>query len=398
MDNNNGSSPVLWNRHFVIICLVNLLCFIAFHMLIATFPFYVKSLGGDDALAGVVAGIFSIASLITRPLVGWTLDNISRRLLLAAGVAGMCLLALSYNFVIWLPLIVGLRFLHGIAWACVSTSNNTLACDHIPRSRFAEGMGYFGVTATISMAISPMLGLALKDNFGFPTLFCSSAAIAACALAMTFTVKSQPLPKIKRVSLSHSIKGLLEKSALPASVTIFFFIMPYGAINTFIALYARESGAGSGGVYFTVLAVSCALLRVLSGRVADKHGERPIVYVGNICLILSMLALVLLPAAAGLLCSALAFGIGFGIMPPAMQAMAMRIAEPHHRGAASSTYLCAFDLGIGLGGIISGFLVKYLGHTTMFSCMILPALCSLLVYWLWAGKSESAFKKVVGKG
>ena len=388
----NQPEEKLWTRHFIVICLVNLLSFIAFHMLIASFPFFVKSLGGDDALAGVVTGIFSVATLLTRPLVGWTLDNISRRLLLMIGLAAMCLLAVGYSIFMLLPLIVILRFTHGVAWAFVNTSNNTNACDHVPPGRFGEGMGFFGVTTSMSMALAPALGLALKDNLGFAALFRSSAIIAFGALALAQLVDYKPLPATERIPLSHSLKFLLEKSALPAAATLFFFIIPYGAINTFIALYAWESGIGSGGLYFAVIAISCAVMRFTGGRIADRYGERPVVYFSSATMALSMLLLALIKSPIAFLCSALIFGLGFGMMPPAMQTFAMRTAAPEHRGAAASTYLCSLDLGIGAGGIISGFLVKYLGHNSMFAYMMLPACASFLVYLLWAGKSPSAFK------
>jgi predicted MFS family arabinose efflux permease len=77
-----------------------------------------------------------------------------------------------------------------------------------------------------------------------------------------------------------------------------------------------------------------------------------------------------------------------------MQAMAMRISSPHRRGSASSTYLCAFDLGMGLGGIISGYLVRWIGFSEMFKIMIIALALSFAVYFFWARKSPSAFKKV----
>jgi len=392
------SEQKLWTKHFIIICLVNLLCFVSFHMLVSTFPFYIKQLGGDDALAGLVTFLFSFAALLIRPLMGWALDNASRRLPVLLGVAAMVILAIAYSQTTVLALIVLLRFMHGIAWSAAGTGNNTTACDHVPPDHFAEGMGYFGVTTTISMATAPALGLFLMGSFGFPPLFLCSAAIAAGALVMIFFVDFKPLPDKPKQPLSHSLRGLLEISALPASATVLFFIIPYGAINTFIAMYAVQSGIGSGGLYFAILALSCAFMRVFGGRLADKAGERPIVYLGSASLVISMLLLVLWQNTAAFLLSALAFGVGFGVMPPAMQAMAMRKAKPESRGAASSTYLCSFDIGIGLGGIISGFLVKYLGYAAMFTCMAIPEICCFLVYALWAGKSQAAFHKPTDGG
>jgi len=284
-----------------------------------------------------------------------------------------------------------LRFLHGVVWSCVSTGNNTNACDHVVPARFAEGMGYFGVTTTISMATAPALGLFLKDSFGFSYLFLGSATLALAVLVMIFFVDFRPLPDKPPQTLAHSVRTLLEKSALPASATVLLFIIPYGAITTFVALYAATSGIGSGGLYFATIAISCACMRIVGGRLADRSGERPAVYLGCASLGIAMLLLVLFKTIPAFLLSAFVFGIGFGAMPPSMQAFAMRNAKAERRGAASSTYLCAFDMGLGLGGIISGFLVRYFGYTAMFAGMVIPVICCLLVYTLWAAKKAAAF-------
>ena len=72
---------------------------------------------------------------------------------------------------------------------------------------------------------------------------------------------------------------LIDKNALPASLTMFLFLIPYGAISTFIALYAVEINIANGGIFFTRMAVTTVLTRGLSGRTVDKVGERPIVIV-----------------------------------------------------------------------------------------------------------------------
>ena len=41
--------------------------------------------------------------------------------------------------------------------------------------------------------------------------------------------------------------------------------------------------------------------------------------------------------------------------------MAVSIAPPQRRGAANSTFLCAYDMGIGLGGGIAGVLIDMIG-------------------------------------
>lgn len=51
-----------------------------------TFPFFIQSLGGSEAIAGICATAFSLAAAIIRPLVGWWLDNGVRKVALVIGL------------------------------------------------------------------------------------------------------------------------------------------------------------------------------------------------------------------------------------------------------------------------------------------------------------------------
>ena len=69
----------LWTGSFLRICLVNLFIFVNFHALLPTFPFFVTYLGGDAVTIGLATALFSIASIVSRPFVGWLIDTRRQR-------------------------------------------------------------------------------------------------------------------------------------------------------------------------------------------------------------------------------------------------------------------------------------------------------------------------------
>lgn len=93
----NNEKPRLWTRNFVLIIVINFLVFMNHIMLLSTFPFYIESLGGSEALAGLAATLFSRLAVLCRPVVGWMLDNGKRRAILLIGLAGMSLMPLGYE-------------------------------------------------------------------------------------------------------------------------------------------------------------------------------------------------------------------------------------------------------------------------------------------------------------
>ena len=85
----NNEKPRLWTRNFVLIIVINFLVFMNHIMLLSTFLFYIESLGGSEALAGLAATLFSLVAVLCRHVVGWMLDNGKRRAILLLGLAGM---------------------------------------------------------------------------------------------------------------------------------------------------------------------------------------------------------------------------------------------------------------------------------------------------------------------
>jgi len=292
--------------------------------------------------------------------------------------------------------VILLRLLHGVAWSCTTTSVNTAACDIIPRPRLGEGLSYFGLTNTISMAISPAIGFALMNNFGFIPLFYASCSLAVVAFVLSLQMRFPTIEiTANSASLRPNIKSLLNKDSLPAAAITLAALLTYGAVQAFVALYAVETKVGSGGIFFAAMAISVVFARLISGRVADRHGESVLVFVCNGAIAASLLLIAYGHSLSLFICAALLYGIGFGTLVPTMQTMALRVAEPEQRGAASSTILCAFDIGIGVGGIISGLLVKTYGYSNMFTLMVGAAAISLLLYLFWGRRSRSAFKNAM---
>ena len=116
----------------------------------------------------------------------------------------------------------------------------------------------------------------------------------------------------------------------------------------------------------TVLAIVILLTRPLSGRSADRIGYRRVFMP---CLVLIAAGLALLSAAAsraGLIASAIVFGVGFGTAYPVFVAYVMRDISAARRGAAFGAILAAFDTGIGTGSTSVGWLIERYGFASAF--------------------------------
>ncbi|MBL2020817.1 MFS transporter, partial [Klebsiella pneumoniae] len=77
------------------------------------------------------------------------------------------------------------------------------ASDLIPATRRGEGIGYFGLAATIAMALGPLTGIWLMDKYGFGVLFLITGLSTVLAFALAQFVR-MPAPVITAPNIQQS--------------------------------------------------------------------------------------------------------------------------------------------------------------------------------------------------
>lgn len=390
----------LFNKNFIIIIVINFLVFLNHLMVLSTFPFFISHLGYSDTVSGICVAVFSLIAVIFRPIVGWMLDNGKRRSILLLGLIGMGLMPMGYllvyTFVSSIILVIIFRLMHGIALAFSNTATSTIASDIIPKSRFSEGMGMFGMATALATAFAPAVGEMLMKK-GFNILFISASISMLISLIL---FKFLNIPKIEVNKKSFKLKGLIEKNAIPASITALIFLLTYGTLENYILKFASTSKdiTISGGLFFTIMAVMLLLTRIFIGKLADKKGESIFVYTCNILMFLSLILLGIIPNNVTFIIAAILSGYAFGGIEPSLQAMAVNIASKENRGSANSTFLCAYDIGIGIGGALAGILIDMIGYKYMFLTISLANILSIIIYYIFGKNHPSSLTYQIKNG
>lgn len=384
------SAAKLWTRDLVLIILVNLCVFTNHIMSLSTFPFYIQSLGGSEAIAGICAAAFAFVAVIIRPFVGWWLDNGVRKVALVVGLLLLGAAPLGYVFVPVLSMSIAFRMLHGIGLSFSNSTTATVASDVICRPRFAEGMGYFGMATALASAIAPALGLSLMEGFGFGTLYAVAAGIAGLGLVLFASVRTR---KVNVPKKKLNLRTIINRDSLPATATMLVFMLTFGALENFVAIFAAENSLPSGSIYFIVMSVMLLVVRVTLGKLVDQRGEAIFVYTCNAAMLVAFLLLALVPNTATYILSAALAGYAFGGLEPSLQSMAVHTSSDETRGSANSTFLCGYDIGYGLGGGLAGSLITAMGYSSMWMIVSLACVASVLIYMAWARHSDTSFGK-----
>ncbi|MCY9670831.1 MFS transporter [Paenibacillus alginolyticus] len=372
----------LWTKAFLITSLSNLLLFFSFQMLIPTIPSHVSQLGGNDVQVGLVIGIFTISSLLTRPFAGRALDLFGRKHVLLVGLAICALTIAGYSYMAAVTLILAARFVHGIGWGMSTTSLGTVIADIIPSERRGEGMGYYGLSNTFAMALAPLTGLWLMHSYGFPRVLLISTLLALLSLfSSLFITYTKPLPVEKSAIRPNLMDRLWERTALLPSVLLLFTAICYGGIVTFITLFGHEAGISNVGWFFLCNASMVLIVRPITGMLFDRKGPEWVLLPGALFTLVGLLLLSYAHSEANLAAAAICYGIGFGSLQPALQAWTIARAAPNRRGAANGTFFSANDLGIGLGAMVLGAIANISGsYALMYRYSTVLILVFMLIY------------------
>jgi len=366
----------LWTKSFILLTVGTLFLFTAFYMLLPTLPLYIRQLGGTEAQIGLVIGAFSLSAVIFRPLVGVLLDRFGRRLFIAWGLFLFAVAMYLYGWAGGVIALLGLRILHGMAWAIATTAILTAITDIIPPPRRGEGIGWFSASITLAMAIGPILGIWVTQNLP-GQLFLVASGLCAVALLLTLGAKLPFQPPAGARAIV-----LLEKSALPVAAAALLLFIAYGGVIAFVALFA-DSIRVNPAAFFLTFAAALALSRPLAGKLSDRYGEVSVIVPAVVIKILALLTLSFSTGLFGVLVAAVLYGIGFGSAQPALHAAIIRLARPDRRGAANASFGSAADLGIGLGAIMLGWVSEHTSYQVLFTVSAVPVALSLIIFALF---------------
>ena len=166
------TKDTLLTPNFVKLTLSNLLMAIAFYFITPVMSlFMVDVFNSESNEVGVVMFAFSVAAIISRPFTGFILDSFDRYRVYISSFVFFLIAFLGYPMVSLFAFLLVLRFYHGLAWGAVSTASNTIAVDLISEKRRGEGIGVFGLSMVIAMAIGPAVAIMLSNRLGYNALF-----------------------------------------------------------------------------------------------------------------------------------------------------------------------------------------------------------------------------------
>jgi MFS family permease len=332
------------------------------------FPLFLNQFHPSKSLVGLIMGIHSVTAIMVRPLFGRLLDKRGGRrvailglLLMIAGMPGFYLIDSAGM------LAIVLRALNGIGWGVSTTALLAICSDLSPADRMAHSLGIIGIAGIIASAIGPMLAEEVLHRHSFHAVFSVSLLALAASLIFVLAIKAVPLsqapPKVEQTG---------HVAAYPMLILLVIAAMPIvhgavrGTVLNFIALFGADLGFNRVGPFFLAFSTAAVLTRLGIGDISDRYGRKRVIIPSALLISINLLWIAGLHSYWAFVLSGFLAGLGQGLIFPALSTYVIDFLGRENKGLALGLYLSLFDVGMGLGSPLFGWISDAAGYRTMY--------------------------------
>ena len=396
----------LWNKNYCKVMVANFSLFFAFYVLTPLLPLYLSEhFGATKDVIGLVLSGYTVTALLFRPFSGYVVDSFSRKKVLMLCFGTFSIFFAGYLAASTLLLFMVVRTLHGGPFGALTVANSTVAIDVLPSSRRTEGIGYYGLSNNLAMAIAPTIGIFLyKLTNSFEALFWLALIVACLGWLVDSTVilppklggdrglnkgihtsnSSDPHPPNLGGSCKLSWDRFFLVKGWLLGLNMVAFGFSFGVLSNYLAIYGKQvlGITGGTGTYFMLCSIGLILSRLQGGRALRKGRLTHNAGSGMVISLIGYTLFIAAPGWVGYYGSALLIGLGNGHMWPAFQNMTINVARNNQRGTANSTILISWDIGMGLGILVGGVVSELLSYAAAFWTVVLVNGAGVLCFFL----------------
>jgi MFS family permease len=267
-------------------------------MLVPVIPVLASAFQISAGTAAQIITALSLGRFAGMPVSGAILDRLGTRASLIAGPAIACAAAVLATLAPWFSLMLIPVFLIGVADSIWVIAREVAGVDLVrPDQRGRVLSGFHGINY-IGLALGPLIGGVLTENFGFRAVFLAYGACAAISVLLGFTVENR-LPAAHPASSDARVKGrgaAAMRQRLAGLRALFDQIEPHlratyavlvlATLTSFAHRVATQSlipvyaSAALGmtpkeiGLLFTISGLSVFIMILPAGFVIDKVGRK----------------------------------------------------------------------------------------------------------------------------
>lgn len=347
-----------------------------YYLVLPVLPVHMKLMGTSNFVIGLIMGMFSVSSLILRPLAGQASDKKGPVKIMRLSIFVFFLTPLFFLYDS-LYLIAIVQLVYGFTVGAFTISSATVITLSVPKERLTEGIGIHSISLILAKGLAPTIGTYIYNFAGLYLLILLTIILAIASLIITSKIIDiEPLNKNNDSIIF--IKVLSHRMVLIPSIVLLTVTLTFGSIMTMLPLLAIERGIVNFSLFFLMNTFAVVLIRLITGK-QDRLTNNGIISISLIFLFIAVAIISITRNLPLLLVAAFIYGLGYGAVYPALSTLVVINTPLEIRGSAFGLFTAFFDVGVTLGSLWGGF-SEYYSFTIIFATVsIIPLLGLLLI-------------------
>ncbi|GAB2732132.1 MFS transporter [Salinifilum aidingensis] len=385
-------------REIWILVLGNFIIAVGTGIIAPALPAFATSFNVGVTAASVVISGFAFMRLAFAPASGRLVGLFGERpvYLWGIGIVGLSTAACAVAGAYWQLLLF--RGLGGIGSTMFTVSGVALLVRLAPPHLRGRASGMWATSFLLGNISGPIVGGALV-GFSLRLPFVSYAVALALATLIGWLMlrRSQlAAPDTGGEETTMSVRSALRRRSYRAALLSNFSNgwAVFGVRMSLIPLFVVEVlhvDRSLSGVALSVFAAGNAAVLLVSGRLSDSCGRKPLVLLGLAVSAAGSVALGLSGTIAWFMLASLVAGIGAGLLNPAQNAAVADVVGNRSRGGpVLAGFQMSADLGAILGPLVAGAIAEALSFQLAFAA---TGLAAVLAFAAWVGAPETREKQ-----
>jgi MFS family permease len=356
----------------------------------------------ETLITGIILSMFGFLNSFGQPFSGRLSDRVGKRkVFVLIGLAILGVASFVYSLATGYVALLAIRAMQGIGAALTIPATVALIDEYASSTNRGGNMGIYNTFRLLGFGIGPVVSGFVVHNgpyqlsvlgqtyliSGFNAAFyIASVAIFTSFLLVSIFVsdpeetQATAGDEFEISVLSKDTQTTLDPVFTLAVASLFMAI----SIALLTAIEPRVNArfnqtAAMFGIQFGAFIAAQVLLQTPIGRASDHYGRRPFVLFGMILLVPSTLAQGFVVTSWGMVVARFVQGIaGAMVFAPAL-ALAGDFAKRGQSGTQLSLVTMTFGLGVAIGPLASGYLIRYGFAVPFIFGAILAAIGTVLV-------------------
>jgi MFS family permease len=369
------------SRPLALVFLAEFFALTSFYLLLSVTPLYAARAGAGSAGAGLVTGALLLGTVLAELVASRLMNRFAYRTLVVAGLVLMGLPALALLAGGPLVVVAAISIVRGFGFGLGTVILGALTAMLLPPQRRGEGLGLYGVVASLPGVLALPSGVWLAGHFGYAVVVVLTAATALGPLVVFRWLPGTANPRAAGGRPDAGVPpgllaGLRQQGELRLALIFAASTVAAGVVTSFLPLATGSSG-NVAAIGLLAQALTATIGRWWEGRYGDRHGHARLLVPGLIVASAGMVAMIWLASPAAVIAGMSLFGAGFGIIQNATLALMIDRMPASGLGTASALWNLAYDAGFGAGPVVFGLFVGHTGYPVAFALTGLLTLAAL---------------------